>query len=402
MENAVRTLIVITGFSLGVGSTASAQNFVCDEDVPTLTYGAEVQERVDELWDQTLTYLEGIVETLSSPAGCLDSARAITQTHTRSSRHAETRCITRYRDVELMLKHLNAVLAHPDEAKKCFSPQKDYDGFPLYTPNEEMKAASPVAEWIDRPTLSDFYAASDGELGKAGRELASQFSEILEQTSSPEAASEKLAPDSLPDLWGAVGWLPFYADNPKAHNDRFRGGYAYAEVMGPWGLLRIKEIDGELVGAEIGMTIQLANSYYPYHYHHPQEIYITLSESSCKANEFMVAHWDNPLFSQERTDTGWRVAIELTRRQLRKLFKPQNPDGNWLTYFERNAIHSFSVGESCGGEEAAGGLVTVWARTTSRDNTQTTRVCTVDDEEKVGRTVTPADRFICELNDWQP
>ena len=45
--------------------------------------------------------------------------------------------------------------------------------------------------------------------------------------------------------------------------------------MGPWGLLRIKEIDGELVGAEIGMTIQL-ESFYPYHFHHSQEIYMNI------------------------------------------------------------------------------------------------------------------------------
>ena len=35
-----------------------------------------------------------------------------------------------------------------------------------------------------------------------------------------------------------------------------RGMYAYAEVLGHWGLIRIDEINGEKVGAEIGMVNQ--------------------------------------------------------------------------------------------------------------------------------------------------
>ena len=72
-----------------------------------------------------------------------------------------------------------------------------------------------------------------------------------------------------------------YRSTRKIHDaggDRFRGGYLYAELMGPWGNLRIEEIDGEKVGAEIGMTVQLFNTSYPFHYHHPQEIYMTLTK----------------------------------------------------------------------------------------------------------------------------
>ena len=48
-------------------------------------------------------------------------------------RWQQTRCIMRYRDMELLAKHLGAVLAEPDKAKRCFDPQKDYDAFTLYT-----------------------------------------------------------------------------------------------------------------------------------------------------------------------------------------------------------------------------------------------------------------------------
>ena len=47
--------------------------------------------------------------------------------------------------------------------------------------------------------------------------------------------------------------------------------------MGPWGKLRFKEIDGETVGAEIGMTVQLFNTSHSCHFHHPQEICIPLT-----------------------------------------------------------------------------------------------------------------------------
>lgn len=48
----------------------------------------------------------------------------------------------RYRDIELLAKHLRAVQAEPDKAKKCFDPQKSYGAFPLYTPSAEVQALS--------------------------------------------------------------------------------------------------------------------------------------------------------------------------------------------------------------------------------------------------------------------
>lgn len=384
---------------------AEPRPIVCDEDVVELDLSADEKALVDGLWEQTLTYLRGFAAAIEGQDGCLDSARAITQTYDPKTDGIETRCLTRYRDVQLNVKHVRWVLAHPDEARACFDAQKAYEAFTLYTPTEAMKRASKVAAWLDRPTLEGFYADRDDAVGAAGRELVKNFEAILKNQASPFAGAD-VTYAALPDLWTAVGWLPFYADNEKAINTRFRGGYAYAEVMGPWGLLRIESIEGEPVGAEIGMTIQMGGSYYPYHFHHPQEVYMTLSPCTGE-NEFMVMHWDNPSFEQERRDDGWNVLVDWTKHADATWYRPQSPrEGQWLTYFERNAIHANTVGEECGDAGAAPGLTAVWARTTARDNTQTTRICVpVDAEgnEREGVTeVGPRDRFVCRIEDWQP
>lgn len=94
----------------------------------------------------------------------------------------QTRCITRYRDVELMAKHLSAILAEPDKAKKCFTPQKSSDAFQLYTPSREVQQLSPVSEWINRPLLTDYFRDLGGEIGDAGLELNNNFIAVTSRT----------------------------------------------------------------------------------------------------------------------------------------------------------------------------------------------------------------------------
>ena len=388
-------------------ATSDTKGFVCDDDIDTTPLSPEEKALEDELWRQTLEYLKGFAKALETSRLCLDSPRATIQTNDGKSNAVESRCVSRYRDVELMVKHVNWVLNHPDMARTCFDSQKNYEAFPLYSPNEEMKAASKVASWIDRPTLNDYYADKEGLIAETGRKLATDFAAVLENTSSEGFVDIDMTYRGLPDLWTAVGWIPFYAEADKAINARFRGGYSYAEVMGPWGLLRIKEIDGELVGAEIGMTIQL-ESFYPYHFHHSQELYMNIGTSTCATpNTFMVMHWDNPSFAQERTDGGWDVTIDKRKQKKATWFRPTSPSdpNEWIAYYERNAIHATSVGAECGKSGAPAGFAQVWARTSSRDNNQTTKVCVPIDEEgneKTVESVTPYDRVVCHLEDWKP
>lgn len=390
-------LIMIASVSLAVQAHSdSTPNFICNSDIDRTELTASELELEDRLWTEVLAYLDGVHSLLTTPAECLDGPEAVLQTLDDNGARPQRECINRHRDVELMIKHLDAVLSHPEAARACFDTQRNYEAFGLYAPNEEIRAADPVSSWIDRPTLNDYYEGRAGEVGEAGRELASDFASIIENTQTPEPVSSDLTANTLNTLWSAVGWIPFYAENSAALNPRFRGGYAYAEVMGPWGLLRIEEIDGETVGAEIGMTVQLGDTFYPYHYHHPQEWYVTLTPRTCvEFNRFMVMHWDNPAFEQQRVEDGWSVTVPASESASQR-FMPQGTERDWLTYFERNAIHAFEVAPSC--DDRPGGLVTVWARTTSRDNDQTTRICAP--AHGAGIPVSADDEFVCDLDDW--
>ncbi len=382
--------------------------FVCDDDIETIDMTPAQKALAEKLWTETLAYLSGFVTALETSRLCLDSPLATVQTNDGKTNKTQTRCMSRYRDVELMVKHVNWVLDNPDLARQCFDVQKTYDAFPLYTPNEEMKAASEVAAWIDRPTFTEYYADKNDDIGKAGRKLTKNFSAILANTDSKGFIDKDITYNGLPDLWSAVGWLPFYAEAEKAINPAFRGGYAYAEVMGPWGLLRIKEIDGELVGAEIGMTIQL-ESFYPYHFHHSPEVYMNIGKPSCpNQNTFMVMDWDNPSFEQTRTEAGWDVVVDKRKHKKATWFRPTSPtDANeWIAYYDRNAIHATNVGGRCGNSKAPPGFAQVWARTASRDNNQTTKVCIPVDNKGnklEGVTgVTEYDPVVCLTEDWEP
>ena len=395
--------------ALGVGlvlacAPAQAAEFVCQEDVPEPSYGPQEQRLVDRFWEESLVYLEQYLKTLETPTGqCRDSAEATVQTYSSKTGEAETRCILKYRDMELMAKHLRAILAEPDKAKACFDPQKDYQSFTLYTPSREVQALSPVSGWLDRPLLTDYYRELGGAIGEAGLELNENFVAVTSRTDTTAHWSRDVSINGLPTLWSSVGWVPFYAENPAAGSDRFRGGYLYAELMGPWGNLRIKEIDGESVGAEIGMTVQLFNTSYPYHYHHPQEIYMTLTKPQCiDQNQYMVMHWDNEEFGHERREDGWTVSLDGSGERWKQWFANQDPRREWLTYFERNAIHAFHAREGCNQTIENSGLVTVWARSTSRDNEQSTRLCRPAGDAAAIRDYHPGDAMVCELRDWKP
>lgn len=376
-------------------SLTMAADFVCDDDIDTATQGSKESQL---LWQQTLTYLEGVQEILTKSQGCKIGPIAVTESNNGSGNVARD-CTADYHDVQKVIKHVEQVLANPEAAKACFDTQKNYEGIALYTPNEALKSKSEVTAWLDRPTLTEFYNKKTGGIKEAGLALADEFWSIVTHTHMPDYLQKDITANSLPELWAAVGWLPFYADAKKVHNDRFRGGYAYAEVMGPWGLLRIKSIDGESVGAEIGMTIQLQDTFYPYHFHHSQEFYLPLTTPSCGSeNRFFVAHADNALFEHNNEDGSFIIDAD-ENIDLPAWFIPKSPNGNNFTYFERNAIHAFDAAKSCGKDVT--GIVSVWGRTRARDNVQTTQVCEVIDQQGGERNAEPHSRFLCKPEKWE-
>jgi hypothetical protein len=384
-------------------AAAQTADIKCQEDVKPHQYTAEEQALVDKFWNETLLYLDAYLDVLKKPTGeCKDSAEATIQTYSSEVGKEQTRCILKYRDMELLAKHLSAILAEPDSAKRCFDPQKDYAAFTLYTPSKKLQEMSDVAKWLDRPLLTEYFEKMGGPIGKAGLELNENFIEVTSRTDTSAHWKRDVSINGLPNLWASVGWIPFYAENEEARNERFRGGYLYAEIMGPWGNLRIEEIDGEKVGAEIGMTAQLFNSSYPFHYHHPQEIYMTLTKPQCiDQNKYMVLHWDSDQLKQERSNEGWTVTVDGSSGQWEKWFQNQDPTDEWLTYFERNAIHAFHAMEGCNQTLQNAGLVTVWARSTSRDNEQSTRLCRPADGSSGANTMMPWAQAACDLKDWK-
>lgn len=385
-------------------SNIQAAEFKCQDDVPKASYTAEDQTHLDQFWNETLLYLDAYLDVLKTPTGaCKDSAEATIQTFDSTTGGKQSRCILKYRDMELMAKHLQAILDEPEKAKACFDPQKNYTAFQLYTPNVKLQEMSEVSRWLDRPLLVDYFKKIGGEVGKAGFDLNGNFVSITSKTDTQAHWKRDVSINGLPNLWSSVGWIPFYAENEEARNERFRGGYLYAEVMGPWGNLRIENIDGEPVGAEIGMTVQLLNSSYPYHYHHPQEIYLTLTKPECvDQNKYVVLDWDSDQLHQQRTKDGWLVTIDGSSDAWKKWFKNQDPTQEWLTYFERNAIHAFHLKEGCNASIENSGLVTVWARSTARDNQQSTRLCRPADGKPHVDDMMPWTKAVCELKNWKP
>ncbi len=401
MQKVVMSAALLMGMC---ATSVQAAAFKCQDDVPDPSYTAQEQVLVDQFWKETLLYLDAYVDVLKTPTGaCKDSAEATIQTFDAATGEKQSRCILKYRDMELLAKHLQAVLAEPEKAKACFDPQKNYTAFQLYTPNKKLQEMSAVARWLDRPLLTDYFAKMGGPIGKAGLELNENFVDVVSKTDTKAHWKRDVSINGLPTLWSSVGWIPFYAENKEARNERFRGGYLYAEVMGPWGNLRIDEIDGEKVGAEIGMTAQLFNSSYPYHYHHPQEIYMTLTTPECiNQNKYMVLHWDSDQLHQQRVEDGWAVTVDGSSDASKKWFKDQDPTKEWLTYFERNAIHAFYLKEGCNATIKNSGLVTVWARSTARDNQQSTRLCRPADGSPHVNDMMPWTEAVCDLKDWKP
>jgi hypothetical protein len=389
--------------ALLIASTPThAAEFLCQNDVPSAPLAGSERKLVDQFWAESLIYLRLYLKALETPTGqCMRSAEAVVQTDRSETGEAQKHCILEYRDVQLMAKHIRAILSEPSKAKTCFDAQKNYKTISLYTPSAQVRQLSATSVWINRPLLTDYYRKMGGTIGASGTELNENFVTIASRTATDSHWSSDVGIKGLPTLWSSVGWIPMYAENPQAGSDRFRGGYLYAEMMGPWGNLRIAEIDGEKVGAEIGMTVQLSNTFYPYHYHHPQEVYMTLTRPQCVGqNKHMIINWDSSQFKHMRKADGWTVEIDGSNDRWKKWFVDQDSENEWLTYSERNAVHAFDLTEGCNETVKNTGLVTVWARSTSRDNEQATRFCRNDDGREKNHQQRPGVKTVCKLHNW--
>ncbi|MBW3163276.1 dimethylsulfonioproprionate lyase family protein [Ferrimonas balearica] len=351
---------------------ADLQNptFVCLNE--PVTYDDEERRYVDLLWQETLSYLQGYAEGLTAATGpgCGDSALAMTETNDPTLSGPKYQCIMDNPDMQRMVKEIHQVLANPDQARQCFSARKGASG--LMLPDEALLEVSEVARWLQRPTMKAYYAGlEDQQLSASGQRFSEHFREAVsgQAMRMPTGFTRDLSANALPNLWASAGWVPMYSKSDHrsltAGDHNFRGGYAYAEVFGPWGLLQIASINGQRVEAEIGMTAQAMDSFYPYHFHIAQEIYHTIREPQCanQVNQFVVTANNAVLAHEGDTDQHRILRFDGANTA--------NVDHYWvstttmrdpLLYIPTNAIHAFDLGDCELDDDAVNAHVALWAR----------------------------------------
>ena len=340
----------------------------------------------DVMWQETLKYIEGYVRALttSSDDWCKYSAVALVSSHGPQNGTPHYQCVMDYQDMQEVVRHLWSVLLQPDKAKRCFSlKQADTSRF---DPSIALKKSSSLGNVLPRSTLQAFYDNIQGlSFARYGQRFAKSFDRMVtgEQMKTPIGYPFDVSANALTNLWAHVGWVPMYAFEDKRSNkigmSRIRGGYAYAEVVGPHGLLNIATVNGEPFSVELGMTVQMAGTLYPEHYHNVPEQYFTLSESKCMNNvqNLMVSPHTPLCLLEKHKGADSLVCRPSNHWNYEHMWTGSQPDKDALLYIPRNHLHAFAVGDLCQIDPDQTAHVSVWARSNVRNphNDGTTRVC---------------------------
>ena len=332
-------------------------------------------------FSEALTYIEGYARGLTESDGiCRNSDTTMTQTNTHDFGGPEYMCIMDRRDMQLLVKHIYFVLYHPNKAVKCFHGREDVNW--MFGPGGSLEANSPVAQYMTqqgRVSLQDFYKdegqVPNGDVRAFGALYAEHFSEMVTGSDMkvPAAFPFDITANALPNLWASAGWVPMYAWDSERNKKNFiktRGSYAYAEVMGHWGLLRVDTINGDKVGAEIGMVNQGIDTFYPFHNHAIPEIYYTIRMPACaeEFNNFAIRE-NNPLLATvSETEEMREVEFDGSDEKTEAFWVSTSPKVDDLIYFHSNTIHAFDIkGENCHDDPVEKAIVTVWARSMAHD-----------------------------------
>jgi hypothetical protein len=371
-------------FALSLSNNSYANelpNFLDKNDIinaefkclPTVNkYSKEEQKYIDILWDETLKYLNAyaIALTNSSQSNCLNSDEAMYDT----SNGIKKMCIMDREDMKLMVKNIYQVVNNPNKAKMCFSAREDVNW--IFSPGKELEDKSPVAKWLKRTTFEDFFnkQVTNTEVRKLGLEFTKNFYKMVtgDEVKMPLVFPYDISANALPNLWAAAGWFPMYAQESKRNDKNFlniRGGYAYAEIFGHWGLLRIDEINGQKVGAEVGMTVQSVNTFYPYHNHAISEIYYNMRVPACvkEFKNFAIREDSTLLKTVEVTDKMRKVQFDSGQAHENEMWIDSAYNKDSLMYFHQNTIHAFEVDGNCEAKPEERAIVSVWARSNADD-----------------------------------
>jgi hypothetical protein len=344
--------------------------FKCLGESPT--YSRTDQKYVDLLWDETLTYLKAYAVALTHGGNshCLNSDEAMID----STQGGQKMCIMDRRDMKLMVKNIYQVINNPDKAKQCFGAREDVNW--IYNPGGELTHKSPVAQHFKRTTFDEFFKTkvTNKEVQKLGRIFSQHFYKMVtgDEIKMPSSFPYDISANALPNLWAAAGWFPMYAEESKRNDknfDNIRGGYAYAEIFGHWGLLRIDEINGEKVGAEVGMTVQSVDTLYPYHNHAISEMYYNMRVPACtnQFKSFAVREDSALVYTVKEDDKMRRVQFDAAQHNGHTMWLSASYDKDPLMYFHQNTIHAFDIDGSCEIKPEERAIVSVWARSNAHD-----------------------------------
>lgn len=376
-----KAIIALSLLSINAAMAANLPDYLDETDIYNARFkclGEPVkhskadQNYLDMLWDETLTYLKAyaIALTNGEKSHCLNSDEAIVD----STLSANKMCIMDRRDMQLMVKNIYQVIYNADKAKQCFGAREEVNW--IYNPGGELTKHSPVAQYFKRTTFDEFFKTkvTNKEVQKLGQIFTDNFYKMVtgDEVKMPSAFPYDISANTLPNLWAAAGWFPMYAEESKRNDKNFnniRGGYAYAEIFGHWGLLRIDEINGEKVGAEVGMTVQSVDTLYPYHNHAIAEIYYNMRVPAC-ANQFksFAVRADSPLLKTVKQDDKMRrVQFDAAQHNGHTMWLASSYQQDPLMYFHQNTIHAFDIDGSCEAKPHERAIVSVWARSNAHD-----------------------------------
>jgi len=407
--------LCLSFLNISHAQTVEVPDFIAAEDVKNfdckcledeVVYSAEEQGYIDTLWGETLRYLEAYATALTTSTGaCVDSDEAIYET----THSLKKLCIMDQRDMQLVVKHIYLILHNPDKAKKCFAARRNVDW--LYSPGGEARKNSLVDQWLGRTTMEAFFREkiSDPEVREQGLSFARNFNKMItgDDIQLPPHFPYDVSANALPNLWASVGWSPMYAEDSERNLKNFkktRGGYAYGEIFGHWGLLRIDEINGEKVGAEVGMVVQAVNTFYPYHNHAIPEMYYTIKQPACadEYKTFATGEHNDLLTTVHEDREIRRIQFPTSMAQEYRMWSASTPKYQPLVYFHPNTIHAFEVDGNCEALPEQKALVTIWARSNAHDRNNdygTTHLC--ESAENPGTPGKRGERIQCDLRKFK-
>ena len=388
----MKRLVILT-INLALSQVTYSLDFRCGnarvQDADALKDFIALESRV---YDQSLLYLEAFVERLSQPSEfCPMGAMATIEGAPNNTKA----CIFDQAQIPKIIEQSRQIISEPAAFRDCFVLDNTLSG--QYAASLELVQQSEIAGLLDRPLMSDYFAQGgfSTELTEAGDSFSKNFVKIISNI-VPTEQYLKYSFHALKDLWATAGWSPMYVDRTENSLDsRFKGSYVYAKIIGPDGMLDVATINGEPYALHLGMTVQAADSLYPFHYHGQEEIYLDISDPACLSNKtYALFDWQEERYQQVR-DNAESVRVTLADEQAWDT-RFGNPALGELRFLKSYFFHSFNVAQTCSGAGPQG-LVSVWARTGINlgASESKTRVCELPTGAE--ETAKPQNFYLCEV-----